>query len=172
MDATGRRTPSTGWLTELSALAPRAESAESGFVYYTQYDTGPRLPRRLGRALMPVGSFSILTLDGDNDTWSVTLFGQTGDAPLKALRDAAAFAAAWDEETEEHVTPCYRNQLAADRVRLAEMDALRTGAPVPLPTRRRAACSRPPPSTSTRSGGCWRPSCALPSRRRCCSGRR
>ena len=37
--------------------------------------------------MVPVGSFSILTLPGDNDTWSVTLFGSTGDQPLKQLRD-------------------------------------------------------------------------------------
>jgi len=34
---------------------------------------------------------SLLTLDSDNDTWSVTVFGTTGDAPLKALRNADCF---------------------------------------------------------------------------------
>ena len=38
------------------------------------------------RLLVPVGSLSILTLPGDNDTWSVTLFGSSGDQPLKQLR--------------------------------------------------------------------------------------
>ena len=38
-----------------------------------------------------MGSFSVLTLLGDNDTWSVTLFGVTGDPALKAVRDPACF---------------------------------------------------------------------------------
>lgn len=35
---------------------------------------------------MPLGSMSLLTLPGDNDTWSVTVFVATGDQPLKSLR--------------------------------------------------------------------------------------
>ena len=34
---------------------------------------------------------SLLTIDGDNDTWSVTVFSATGDAPLKELRRADVF---------------------------------------------------------------------------------
>jgi hypothetical protein len=45
------------------------------------------------------------------------------------LGDLAAFARAWDEGTEQHVAPYHRNQIAADRVRLAEMTALREGRP-------------------------------------------
>jgi 2-polyprenyl-6-methoxyphenol hydroxylase-like FAD-dependent oxidoreductase len=180
----------------------------------------------MSRALVPMGSFSVLTLDGDNDTWSVTLFGPTGDAPLKAVRDPAVFgrvvaacprqahwldgrpitdvlamagildryrryvvddepvvtgfaalgdawactnpsagrglsvgivqaqvlrsvvaahldqpatfARRYDERTEESVTPFYRDQIAADRARFAEMDAIRRGVPPPPP----------PPSTA------------------------
>jgi flavin-dependent dehydrogenase len=157
----------------------------------------------------------MLTLYSDNDTWSVTLYGQSGDTPLKELRhvdaftrvvgdcprqahwldgtplggvvvtagildryrrfvvdgapvvtgfaavgdawactnpsagrglsvglvhaqalrhavrghfdDPARFARAWDEDTERHVTPFYRNQVAADRARIAEMTELRAG---------------------------------------------
>jgi 2-polyprenyl-6-methoxyphenol hydroxylase-like FAD-dependent oxidoreductase len=32
-------------------------------------------------------SFSVLTLPGDNGTWSVTLYVSSGDRPLKAMRD-------------------------------------------------------------------------------------
>ncbi|MGE3289209.1 MAG: FAD-dependent oxidoreductase [Pseudonocardia sp.] len=49
------------------------------------------------------------------------------------LGEPAAFATAWDERTERTVTPFYRSQLAADRARLAEMDALRRGEAPPLP---------------------------------------
>lgn len=215
VDAMGRRTPAAGWLTQLGAGAPHAESEDVGFVYYTRYFTGPSRPPLRGPALAPIGSFSLLTLDGDNDTWSVTLFGPTSDAPLKALRDPgcftrvvracpwqahwldgtpitgvlpmagildryhrfvvdgqpmvtgfaavgdawactnpsagrglsvglvhaqllrtlvrrhlddpAALARAWDEHTERVVTPFYRDQIAADRARIAEMNALRDG---------------------------------------------
>lgn len=50
-----------------------------------------------------------------------------------ALGDPAALAAEYDAETERQVTPFYRNQLAADRTRIAEMDALANGEPMPTP---------------------------------------
>ena len=92
VDAMGRRTPSAGWLSAAGAREPATEERDRGFVYYTRYFTGPDRPQRRGPALQPMGSFSLLTLDSDNDTWSVTLFGLTGDAPLKNLRDPDAFS--------------------------------------------------------------------------------
>jgi hypothetical protein len=68
------------------------ESKDHGFVYYSRYFTGATRPRRRGPTLCALGSFSLLTLDGDNDTWSITLFGVTGDAPLKALREPHCFS--------------------------------------------------------------------------------
>ncbi|NEM08674.1 NAD(P)/FAD-dependent oxidoreductase [Geodermatophilus normandii] len=91
VDATGRRTPSAGWLADLGTRPPAVSAQDSGFVYYTRYFTGPRRPAPFGPPLAPLGSISVLTLDGDNDTWSVTVFGQSGDAPLKALRSPEAF---------------------------------------------------------------------------------
>ena len=38
-----------------------------------------------------MGVFSILTLNGDNDTWSVTLFSIAKNKAMKGLRDPAAF---------------------------------------------------------------------------------
>jgi 2-polyprenyl-6-methoxyphenol hydroxylase-like FAD-dependent oxidoreductase len=221
VDAMGRRTPTTRWLTQLGATAPRVESEECGFVYYTRYFAGPQLPPARSAPLTPMGTFSLLTLPGDNGTWSVTVFASTGDAPLKALRDvdcftrviqacprhahwlhgqpitevlpmagildryrrfvvggspvvtglaavgdawactnpsagrgltvglihaqllrdvvrahladAGSFARAWDDATEDFVAPYYWNQISADRVRVAEMDALRAGVPPPPP---------------------------------------
>jgi 2-polyprenyl-6-methoxyphenol hydroxylase-like FAD-dependent oxidoreductase len=92
VDAMGRRSPSRRWLAELGARDPLGESEDKGFVYYTRYFTGPTRPRRMGRALVPMGSFSLLTLDSDNDTWSITLFATTGDKPLKALRAPEVFS--------------------------------------------------------------------------------
>lgn len=91
VDAMGRRSRSADWVAGLGGRAPHVQSEDSGFAYYTRYFTGPTPPRRIGRALVPMGSITLLTLHGDNDTWSVTVFAQTGDAPLKALRDAACF---------------------------------------------------------------------------------
>lgn len=221
VDATGRRTRAVHWLLELGARQPQVETEDAGFIYYTRYFTGDTRPHRMGRALMPIGSFSILTLDGDNDTWSVTLFALTRDTPLKALRsadvfdrvvgacplqahwldgqpitdvlamagvldsyrryvsdgqpvitgfaplgdawactnpsagrgvsmgaihaqllrrtvaahldDPATFAHQWDQATEQEVGPFYRNQISADRARVAEMDALRRGIDTPPP---------------------------------------
>jgi flavin-dependent dehydrogenase len=45
--------------------------------------------------------------------------------------DPAALAAAWDAVTEAEFTPWYRATVAVDRVRLAEIDAVRDGAPAP-----------------------------------------
>jgi hypothetical protein len=50
------------------------------------------------------------------------------------IDDPAAFATAYDAETERQVTPFYRNQISADRVRIAEMNALLDGTPPPPPS--------------------------------------
>jgi 2-polyprenyl-6-methoxyphenol hydroxylase-like FAD-dependent oxidoreductase len=221
VDAMGRRTPTAGWLTDLGGRAPSEEAEDSGFVYYTRYLAGPDRPRRRAPANTPIGSISVVTLDGDNDTWSVTVFGPTRDPALKTLRDRevfdrvigacpahahwlegkpisdvvamagildryrrfvvdgqpvvtglaavgdawactnpsaarglslglihaqqlrrtvaehlddpAAFARAWDDATEREATPYYRTQIAADRARIAQMEALRNGVPPPPP---------------------------------------
>src|SRR5680860_196805 len=45
------------------------------------------MPPIMGGLLAPYGSFSILTLPADNDTWSVTLYCLSDDKPLRAFRD-------------------------------------------------------------------------------------
>ncbi|MFE2865108.1 NAD(P)/FAD-dependent oxidoreductase [Embleya sp. NPDC059259] len=230
VDATGRRTPSAHWLAGIGAAGPETESEDGGFAYYTRYFTGPRLPRRRSAPFTPYGTFALLTIPGDNDTWSITVVTGTGDAPLKALRDpeaftrvvgacplqahwldgtpitdvvamagvldcrrrfvsagrpvATGFAAvgdawactnptaarglsigllharllrdvvrehaddpagfplAWDEATERVVAPFYREQIAADRARAAEMAPDRIGEPAPGPTPFTAAAFR------------------------------
>ena len=47
------------------------------------------------------------------------------------LEDPGAFAQVWHDYTEEGVQPFYRNQIAADRARLAEMNAIRQGVEPP-----------------------------------------
>lgn len=224
IDATGRRTKLPEWLRGLGP-DPHVESEDSGFVYYTRYFRGPDRPPTLGPALMPMGSISILTLVGDNGTWSVTVFTASSDTALRPLKDPDRFAQvvracplqahwldgepitgvevmagvldryrryvidgrplatgivpvgdAWactnpsagrgisiglihaqrlreamragidddlevhfDAATEEHVTPFYRNQIAADRVRVAQMEAIRNGEEPPPDDPMRAA---------------------------------
>ena len=85
VDATGRQSCAPKWLVALGARPPEESQADSGFAYYTRYFTGTQ-PSRRGPTLTPLGAISLLTLPGDNDTWSVTIFTAHGDQPLKALR--------------------------------------------------------------------------------------
>jgi flavin-dependent dehydrogenase len=90
IDAMGRRSRA-GLLTAIGAREPQVEAEDCGFVYYTRYFTGPSRPARLGPSLVPIGTISLVTIDSDNGTWSVTVFSSSGDAPLKALRDPECF---------------------------------------------------------------------------------
>ena len=49
------------------------------------------------------------------------------------VNDPGVFSQAYDAETERPVTPFYRTQIAADRARVAEMNALEAGLPPPPP---------------------------------------
>jgi 2-polyprenyl-6-methoxyphenol hydroxylase-like FAD-dependent oxidoreductase len=85
VDASGRQSRSPTWLEAIGARPPFEEGADSGFAYYTRYFRGT-LPERRAGGLTPIGSISVLTLPGDNGTWSVTVFSAAGDQPLKQLR--------------------------------------------------------------------------------------
>jgi 2-polyprenyl-6-methoxyphenol hydroxylase-like FAD-dependent oxidoreductase len=90
VDARGRQSPNGDWLVALGARRPVEEKADCGFMYYTRYFTGT-MPERRGPVLTPIGSISLLTLVGDNDTWSVTVFASVGDQSLKKLRHQKAW---------------------------------------------------------------------------------
>lgn len=85
IDATGRGSRSPKWLAEIGARPPSEEQTDFGFTYYTRY-FGGQPPQRMGPILSALGSISVLTLPGDNDTWSVTIFTSKDDKPLRALR--------------------------------------------------------------------------------------
>jgi 2-polyprenyl-6-methoxyphenol hydroxylase-like FAD-dependent oxidoreductase len=94
IDAAGRRSPLPALLEDLGARRPHEEAEDSRFVYYTRFyrkkeDVG--FPERYGISLLPVGSISLLTLAGDNDTWSTTLFATTADKSMRAARDPEVF---------------------------------------------------------------------------------
>ncbi|WP_084508071.1 FAD-dependent oxidoreductase [Mesorhizobium sp. WSM3224] len=221
IDAMGRRSPACELIRHAGGRSPVEEAEDSNFVYFTRYFSGKQRPHRKGRVLTPMGLLSILTLDGDNETWSVTLFTSARNKAMRALRDAATFhrvvmacplqahwlegepithvllmagvldryrrfvvdgqpvvtgyaavGDAWactnpsagrglsvgllhaqvlrnvarrhiddpgefsreyDAETERQIGPFYRNQIAADRARIAEMEALAEGLPMPPP---------------------------------------
>lgn len=92
IDAMGRRSPTAALLAEVGARPPLVSSLDRGFVYYTRYFTGLVRPEQRAPGLSPMGSFSVVTLNGDNDTWSVTLFAPSTDGPLKYLRDNEIFS--------------------------------------------------------------------------------
>src|SRR5262249_13592260 len=71
---------------DLPALHEEAE--DSGFIYYTRLFrvSSAGVPRPRAPLQTSIGTFSLLTLPGDNDTWTVTIFVASGDAPLKRLR--------------------------------------------------------------------------------------
>ena len=95
VDAMGRRSPLPRWLEQAGGAPLHEEAEPSGFVYYTRYFRSKegRTPAPRERLLAPFGSLSILTLPADNGTWSVTLFGSSGDRPLTQLRDADRWTA-------------------------------------------------------------------------------
>jgi 2-polyprenyl-6-methoxyphenol hydroxylase-like FAD-dependent oxidoreductase len=85
VDAMGRGSKLPAWLLAAGAAPVHEEAADSGFIYYTRYFRGT-LPEFRAPLNTPIGSISILTLPGDGDTWSVTLYASTGDRPVKQLR--------------------------------------------------------------------------------------
>jgi 2-polyprenyl-6-methoxyphenol hydroxylase-like FAD-dependent oxidoreductase len=92
VDAMGRTSPLVDWLTALGR-PPQVQSGDCGFLYYTRYFTGEEFPPFFGPGLSAMEGFSLLTLRGDNLTWSVTVFGVRGDTALKAVRDNDRFDA-------------------------------------------------------------------------------
>jgi len=88
VDVSGRQSHGAEWLTAIGARPPHEELADCGFAYYTRYFRGTQ-PGRKSPTLAAIGTMSLLTLPGDNGTWSVTIFTATGDQPLKQLRHEA-----------------------------------------------------------------------------------
>jgi 2-polyprenyl-6-methoxyphenol hydroxylase-like FAD-dependent oxidoreductase len=88
VDAMGRRSP----LPKLLSVPVHEEAEDSGFLYYGRHFHGTP-PQVRGPINMPIGTISILTLPGDDDTWSVTVYTSTGDQPLKRIRDAGRWTA-------------------------------------------------------------------------------
>ena len=93
IDATGRRSPTPGWLEDIGARAPHEVTEDSGFAYYGRYfqSHDGSTPAIMGPLLTPFESISLLTLPADNGTWSVTLYGLSEDKPVRRFRDEDVF---------------------------------------------------------------------------------
>jgi 2-polyprenyl-6-methoxyphenol hydroxylase-like FAD-dependent oxidoreductase len=87
VDASGRGSRAPRWLEAIGARTPHADRAEHGFFYYTRYFRGQE-PERRAPVQAYIGTVTLLTLPGDNGTWSVTVFTSSGDKELKNLRQA------------------------------------------------------------------------------------
>lgn len=95
VDAMGRRSQLPRLLEAAGTRPIHEEVEDSGFIYYSRYfrsRTG-RMPQYKAPLLTTMGTFSLLTLPCDNQTWSVTIFTSAGDAPLKRLRDPELWTA-------------------------------------------------------------------------------
>jgi hypothetical protein len=71
------------------------QASDSGFIYYTRYfrSTAPAVPPFRAGLLTPFDCFSLVTLPGDAQTWSVTVYISSRDHPLKRLRDPGRWTA-------------------------------------------------------------------------------
>lgn len=95
IDAMGRRSPLPRWLEAAGTRPVHEEAEDSGFIYYGRHFRARDgvLPELRAPAVTRIGSFSVLTLPADNDTWSITLVTSSGDQPLKRLRDVDRWTA-------------------------------------------------------------------------------
>jgi 2-polyprenyl-6-methoxyphenol hydroxylase-like FAD-dependent oxidoreductase len=98
VDAMGRRSQLPRWLAAAATRPVHEEAEDSGFIYYGRHfrarnGASAGMPELRAPAVTRVGTFSVLTLPGDNGTWSVTVVTSAGDRPLKRLRDLDAWTA-------------------------------------------------------------------------------
>ena len=88
IDAMGRRSKFTDWVSAVGARPPYEEAFDAGFAYYSRHyrSRDGKLPEHRGPVVSFLSTFSILTLPADNDTWVVNIVTSSGDKPLKTLR--------------------------------------------------------------------------------------
>jgi flavin-dependent dehydrogenase len=93
IDASGRRTALPQMLNDGAGCGPVEHKEDSGFVYYTRFyqSEDGSMPQPMSGLLSPIGSISLLILPGDHGTWSITIYGSSADAQLRAVRDPEVF---------------------------------------------------------------------------------
>jgi 2-polyprenyl-6-methoxyphenol hydroxylase-like FAD-dependent oxidoreductase len=95
VDAMGRRSQLPRWLAQAGVAPIHEEVEDSGYIYYTRFFRGRdgQTPEFRAPPVTPIGTFSLLTIPSDNDTWSIVVVTSAGDAPLKRLRDPSLWTA-------------------------------------------------------------------------------
>jgi 2-polyprenyl-6-methoxyphenol hydroxylase-like FAD-dependent oxidoreductase len=96
IDCCGRRSPLGSWLEAIGAPQPAEERESCGFFYFGRHfrtRTG-ELPRAETNLLQHYDSVSVLTLPGDNVTWSVVFTTASRDRQLHVLREPDRWDAA------------------------------------------------------------------------------
>src|SRR6478672_438092 len=96
VDCCGRRSPLGSWLEAIGAPRPAEEQEDCGFFYFGRHfrtRTG-ELPRAETNLLQHYDSVSVLTLPGDNGTWSVVFTTASRDRHLHTLREPDRWDAA------------------------------------------------------------------------------
>ena len=170
VDCCGRRSPLGSWLEAIGAPRPAEEREDCGFVYYGRHfrtRTG-ELPRAETNMLQHYDSVSVLTLPGDNGTWSVVFTAASRDRRLRALRDPDRWDAAlaryplvaqWRDG--EPITGVDVMAGLEDRYRRLVVDGSRwlpgwwpSATPGPAPTRRWGGVPRSAWSTRAPCGTC------------------
>jgi flavin-dependent dehydrogenase len=88
IDAMGRRSKLTEWVTGIGGRAPYEEASDMGFAYYTRHfrSRDGSLPEMRGPIGVMIGSIRVMTVPADNNTWTVAIAAMAGDQPLKTLR--------------------------------------------------------------------------------------
>ena len=95
VDASGRRSPLPGLLSDLGAAKPAEEQEEGGYVYYARHFRGDGpMPELRGPVQQQYDSITLLTLPADNGTWSVTVIASARDRQLRALREPQRWTSA------------------------------------------------------------------------------
>jgi 2-polyprenyl-6-methoxyphenol hydroxylase-like FAD-dependent oxidoreductase len=94
VDAGGRRSGLPDLLAGIGAVPPAQEREDCGFVYYGRHFRGPDgIPPLRGPIQQQYDSVSLLTLPGDNGTWSVVVTTSGRDRELRTLRDPGVWTA-------------------------------------------------------------------------------
>lgn len=94
VDATGRRSRATEWLTALGAPPPRERNTPCGIFYYTRFyrQRGGRAPRATpGLIAGDLGWVKLAIFPGDAGTFSITVGTPADDTGLKQLADPGRF---------------------------------------------------------------------------------
>lgn len=96
VDATGRRSAISTWLTDANLPAPAETVATASSVYYSRHFRSPdgSMPEFRAGTLQLYNGLSVITLPADSGSWSVALVAREDDRELRTLRDPSIWTQA------------------------------------------------------------------------------